>query len=251
MKLFYSEYKAVYDDYKFPYQVFLKKEDGDSIKDILNMGFLPTRFSKNIFYLCRSLRIDLTKFELSSENRRIQNKTEEFSCELIDLEKFDYSNEVQKNCKDWFNTRFEKKIISAQGVKKVFTEDNNNKVFVWSHNSKEVGFVPCIENDDLIYYNFAFYNPDFYKLNLGARMMLQAVLYAKEKGKKYIYLGSIYTKGSLYKTEFSGFEFFNGMNWSSDKAELKYLIDYVADDYLLRDENYRKTFLRIEKLSDI
>lgn len=251
MKLFYSEYKANYDNYKFPYQVFLKKEDRDKIDEILNMGFLPTRFSKNIFYLCRSLRINLEKFELSSENRRILNRTEDFKFELFDLDKFDYTNEIQKTCKDWFNKRFNKKIISAQGVKKVFREDNNNKVFVWTYNSEIVGFVPCIENDELIYYNYAFYNPDYYKLNLGARMMLQAVIYAQEKGKEFIYLGSIYTKGSLYKTEFRGFEFFNGMGWSFDKSELKHLIDYEGDDYLLRDESYRKTFLKIEKLSDL
>lgn len=82
-------------------------------------------------------------------------------------------------------------------------------------------------------------------------MMLQAVIYAQEKGKEFIYLGSIYTKGSLYKTEFRGFEFFNGMGWSFDKSELKHLIDYEGDDYLLRDESYRKTFLKIEKLSDL
>jgi arginyl-tRNA--protein-N-Asp/Glu arginylyltransferase len=197
------------------------------------------------------LRIDLDKFELSSENRRILNKTEGFKFDLFDLDKFDYTNEIQKNCKDWFNTRFNRKVISAQGVKKVFLEDNNNKVFVWKSSSEIVGFVPCIESDDLIYYNFAFYNPDYYKSNLGARMMLQAVIYAKEQGKKYIYLGSIYTQGSLYKTEFNGFEFFNGMSWTSNKSELKYLLDYDVDDYMLRDESYRKTFLKIEKLSDL
>ena len=52
-------------------------------------------------------------------------------------------------------------------------------------------------------------------------MMLKAINYAKENGKKYIYLGSAQRPTDTYKLQFKGLEWFDGERWSEDLGELK------------------------------
>jgi hypothetical protein len=71
-------------------------------------------------------------------------------------------------------------------------------------------------------------------------MMLQAVIWAKENQKKYIYLGTCYEKTALYKTEFKGVEYFNGFHWNNNLEELKDLLNYKNKEYFFK----RKDFLQ-------
>lgn len=253
MKFIFAEFNPDYSKYNFPYQVFAKKEQGDLYEDIFQQGLLPTRINRDLFYLTRSSRVRVDDFEPSSENRRIRRKTEQFDVKLVPVKEFAYSPEIQKNCKDWFNERLGEKVIGALGVKKVFYEMNNNYVFVWSDGDKEIGYVVCLITEGLIHYNFAFYNPEYFNQNLGVRMMLEAVEYAKENNISYIYLGSVYEQSSMYKTQYKGFEFFNGIAWSSNLEELKYLINRPVDnpDYLWRDESYLKKFTNWDDINSL
>ena len=59
-------------------------------------------------------------------------------------------------------------------------------------------------------------------------MMLKAIVWAKENGKKYVYLGSFQRPTDIYKLQFSGLEWFDGNTWQTDlnglKNELKSVI---------------------------
>jgi len=242
MKLLFGEFPANYEKYHFPYQVWLVKEDGDDVDKIYEMGFLPMRSKKDFYYLCRSVRVDLNRFQPSSENRRILRKTEDFQHELISLEDFDYTPSVQKICKDWFEQKFGKGKISAAALRKIFTRGIFTHVFAWKKDSQVIGYAVANSHEDLLHYAHVFLDPQFSKANLGARMMLEAVLWAKENDKKYIYLGTSYTRPSLYKTQYDGVEFFNGSFWSDNIKELKYLIDRKSDNYLFQDKEYSRQF---------
>jgi hypothetical protein len=74
-------------------------------------------------------------------------------------------------------------------------------------------------------------------------MMTLAVDWAFNQHKQYIYLGTAYTSGSLYKSQFNGFEFFNGFSWSDNLEELKYLVNRDSSNYTLQDINYREQLL--------
>jgi hypothetical protein len=68
--------------------------------------------------------------------------------------------------------------------------------------------------------------------------------FARE-GFEFLYLGSCYSANALYKTQFAGFEFFNGVRWSDNLDELKYLVrrgDQQVDKHLLETEEYRRLF---------
>ena len=248
MKILFGEFPADYEKYHFPYQVWLIKEAGDDAGKIYEMGFLPMRSKKNVYYLCRSVRVNLAKFQPSSENRRILRKTEDFQYELISLEDFSYTPLVQKTCKDWYEQKFGKGKISVAAIRKIFTSGIFTHVFVWSQssrlgsNNKSIGYAVANFHEDLLHYAHVFLDPQFSKANLGARMMLEAVLRAKENDKKYIYLGTSYTRPSLYKTQYGGVEFFNGSSWSDNIKELKYLIDRKSDNYLFQDKEYSRQF---------
>jgi len=251
MKLFFGEFPANYERYHFPYQVWLLKERKDRISEIYEMGFLPVRSIKNLYYLCRSVRVNLDKFQISSENRRILRKTKDYHWRLIKLDRFDYTPKIQKTCKDWFGGRFGKGKISAAAVRKIFRGGIFTHVFVWSLKGKTVGYAIVFIGDNLLHYAHVFTDPSLAKSNLGVRMMLQAVLWAKENKKKYAYLGSCYLKSTLYKTEYAGVEFFNGYSWSGNLEELKYLLEREDSDYLFQDKEYLTSFLSKEGIKEV
>jgi len=244
MKLFFSEFKPNYQKYHFPYQVWLLKEPADQVEKIYENGFLPIRSIKNVYYLSRSLRVDLSKFKLSSENRRILRKTQNFESDLIPLTEFNYTPKVQKFCKDYMVSRFGKSSLTAAGIRSIFKSGIYNYVFVFKERltEKEIGYAVCFLSSNIVQYAHSFYDLAYFRQSLGARMILEAVNWAKESNKKYIYLGTCYDKSALYKVEFEGVEFFDGFKWSDDQKELKYLIERENQEYLLKDKKFLEMF---------
>ncbi len=249
MKIFFSEFKPNYAKYHFPYQVWLLREEDEDVAKIYGSGFLPVRSLPKVYYLCRSLRVDLSRFEFSSENRRILKKTEAFTSSLTPLAEFDYRPEVQRLCRDYARERLGKDTFPVPAIRSVFTGQVYNQVFTFRNNQEEpVGYAVCFIDDCLLQYAHAFYDLNFLGENLGARMMLEAVSWAKENGKSFAYLGTAYEESSLYKTEFKGVEFFNGFSWSKNMDELKELIRGIGEigedegEYLLKNKKYLANF---------
>ncbi len=254
MKLFFSELPANYSKYHFPYQIWLLKEEGDEVEKIYSNGFLPIRSLQSVYYLSRNIRVDLNKFEISSENRRILKKTENFESDLIPLSEFTYTAEIQKFCKNYTEQKLGRGLFPAAAIKSIFTNKVFNYVFVFKeiNMQKEVGYAVCYIYGDLLQYAYAFYDLEYFKDNLGARMILEAVFWANKSNKKYAYLGTCYEGSALYKTEFKGVEFFNGFRWSEDLEELKELVEgfevrQLADgrfegEYLLKNKEFLERF---------
>lgn len=244
MKLFFGEFKADYSHYRFPYQVWLLKEEGDEAGKIYENGFLPMRNMPDVYYLCRSVRVNIHDFELSSENRRILKKTESFESDMIPLSEFDYTPEVQKFCKNYADEKLGKGLFAAQSIKTIFTGKVFNYLFVFKEikTQKPVGYAVCFVSGKLLQYAHTFYDLAYYQDNLGARMMLEAIVWAKKSGKEFAYLGTCYEESALYKTEFKGVEFFSGFSWSSDLEELKRLVKRDEKSYLFKDNQYLKEF---------
>src|SRR3989339_412909 len=74
MKITRNEFGHDYQTYRFGYCEYAALEPKDSLADFYEKGFLPYSADpamQNVFYMARSARIALPKFEFSSENRRI------------------------------------------------------------------------------------------------------------------------------------------------------------------------------------
>jgi len=221
-----------------------------SIEKMYNDGFVFTRKGRGIMNQTRSLRVNLNKFELSSENRRVLNKTEDLNLLVSPIPYENYKWTIHKMGKEFYEKKFGEKtpalnrpagsglVFSAQKIKELITDErksNFNKLLVYKKDSDAVGYCIAMETKNILHYCYPFYSlqpttynlqPTTYNLqpNAGMGMMLKAIVWAKENGKKYIYLGSFQRPTDTYKLQFSGLEWFDGKEWQNDLEELKKLV---------------------------
>ncbi len=206
-----------------------------NINSLYNQGFLFTREGRGAMYQTRSLRIDLEKFELSSENRRILKKTENLQLKACSIPLADYDWSIGKMAKDFYETKFEKGVFSANKVKELLTVGHNFNLLLQYQTERgtrneehNVGYCICYNSKKLLHYSYPFYSlsssPVPRPTNLGLGMMLRAIIYAKETGKKYVYLGSAKDAKAKYKLQFAGLEWFDSEKWRNDIEELKKIL---------------------------
>jgi leucyl-tRNA---protein transferase len=202
----------------------------ENVNAMYERGFVFTRTGRGVMTQTRSVRVDLSKFELTSENRRILKKTEGLTLEIIRLPHPDYDWHIHKLGHDFYETKFGKGTFSANKIKELLTgsESNYNRLFVYKYEGNQpqrgpfgIGYCVCYENRDWLHYSYPFYDLDAEIPNLGIGMMTKAIVWAKENGKKFVCLGSAKNSTAIYKTQFSGFEWFDGERWRVDITELK------------------------------
>lgn len=248
MKLLFSEQKPDYDHYQFPYAIWAVPEPGETPGDIFNAGFLPSSRNLDRFYLCRQVRVDLAKFKPSSENRRILRKGEGLDVKIVPRDKYDYTPERRQFFKTYADIRFGKDVMTFERLDGLFASPiiSHLVLFIDAKTGAEVGAATVyIESKELAFYYYAFYDLNYYARNLGMFMMTSAVNLFAERGVKYLYLGTCYSRNALYKTQFAGAQFFTGFRWSDDMNELKFMIQREKKDleqHLLETESYRNEF---------
>lgn len=232
-----------------PSYLFWKKQtltdfSPENISKMYADGFVFTRKGKGEMDQTRSVRIDLSKFELSSENRRVLKKTDKITLETIPLPYSDYHWSIAKLAKDFYTTKFGDGTFSANKTKELLTDPDNsnfNQLLVYSlpsegrvgearvgsDGAKEaLGYTICYVNKDILHYSYPFYELTNISqfANIGIGMMTKAIVWAKNNGKKYVYLGSAQRPTDTYKFQFSGAEWFDGEKWSEDVEELKNIL---------------------------
>lgn len=246
MKLAFSESQPDYGHYIFPYAVWAFPEPGETPADFFVRGFLPSSRELDRFYLCRQVRINLRRYQPSSENRRILRKGEGISAQLIPRAEFDYTPQRREFYKTYTDIKFGKDTMSYERLDSLFKGRMTSHVLLFTDaaSGAEVGTATLyLEPPAVAYYYYAFYDLNYYNRNLGMFMMTSAVALFAERGFDFLYLGSCYSRNALYKTQFAGAEFFNGVRWSGDLEELKYLIRRKRwDQHLLESEEYREAY---------
>jgi arginyl-tRNA--protein-N-Asp/Glu arginylyltransferase len=249
VKLLFSEHRADYANYIFPYAIWGFPEAGETPADLFDNGFLPSSRNLDRFYLCRQIRIDLPGFRLSSENRRILRKGAGISSRLVPRSEFDYTPARRSFYKAYADAKFGRDVMSFERLDALFASPIVSHLLVFRDDEaggKEVGAVTLYcESRRLAYYYYAFYDLDYFKRNLGLYMMTTAVELFAEQGCKQLHLGSCYSENALYKTQFKGAVFFNGFQWSGNLKELKYMLEreqHPARQHLLETEEFRCLF---------
>jgi leucyl-tRNA---protein transferase len=205
--------------------------DGE-IERMYNQGFVFTRLGKGVMQQTRSLRIDLKRFSLSSENRRVLKKVEglEISAESLPLPSYDWR--IGKMAK-FFYEKFGEKTFSANKVKELLTDrekSNFNVLLSYSPGvpGAKLGYTICYAGEKFIHYSYPFYSLDLnYAKDMGLGMMTMAIMLAQEEGDRYCYLGSASRASDTYKLQFSGLEWFDGKAWRDDYKGLKEILRSV------------------------
>jgi arginyl-tRNA--protein-N-Asp/Glu arginylyltransferase len=250
MKLLFSEQAADYEHYQFPYAIWAIPEAGEAPSDIFNAGFLPSSRNLDRFYLCRQVRVNLAKFKPSSENRRILRKGEGIEVKLIPREKYDYTPERRQFFKTYADIKFGKDVMSFDRLDSLFSSPIISHLLTFNDikTGAEIGVATLyVEGKNLAYYYYAFYDLNYYARNLGMFMMTSAAALFGERDFAHLYLGTCYSPTALYKTQFTGAEFFNGFRWSGDMDELKFILKRDKKElhqHLLETQAYRDGFYK-------
>lgn len=253
MKVLCSEFNPDYGRYRYPYVVWALPEAGETPADLYGAGFHPASPELDRFALCRHLRVALAAFRVSSENRRVLRKGTGLQIEVITRSAFSYDREVRAGWLAFAADRFGAGVMTGERLDGLMRGRVVTHLMVCRDQAvggKAVGHVLLhLEPTRMAHYYYAFYDRDHSNRNLGLFLMTSAVLHFQEAGFDYLYLGTCYSERALYKTQFVGIEFFNGLNWSSRLAELKFLVRREAGlKHLLEEPEFLESWGGLETL---
>ena len=200
-----------------------------AVADMYARGYVFTRIGKGVMHQTRSARIDLSKFELSSENRRIIKKVSDIALTVKKTPLAEYDWKLGKLAKDFYETKFGPGIMSAQKIKEMLTDasaSNFNATLVYEKDAIPLGYVIAYQTAAILHYSYPFYDLATAPKDMGLGMMNLALHYAKEAGLRYVYLGSLQRATDTYKLQFSSLEWFDGGPsgtgaWRSDHEGIK------------------------------
>lgn len=254
MKIFRSESFVDYKTYTFNYATYCIKESTEELPQIYDQGFLPysnnTDLKEEVYYLARSLRVELANFKESSENRRVERKISELSpsFDVVPIEDFNINApEFRSYCIEFANKRFSEP-ISEERMSYILNSQSISHVFHFRTGDKTVGYVISIIEGGSLHYWFAFFNLDLQTYALGKWMMFSVIKWAFDQNLKHVYLGTCYGEKSLYKVrDFKGLSYFDGNGWSSDMKALK--IKCKSDQSFVTDEFKQDTEVFMEQLN--
>jgi arginyl-tRNA--protein-N-Asp/Glu arginylyltransferase len=257
MKLLFSEAPSDYGRYLFPYVIWAVPEPGENPAKLFNAGFLPSARGLDQFAMCRNLRVELAKFRLSSENRRVLRKGEGIAMQLVPRSEFDLTPARKEFYLRYAEARYGKGVMPAARLELTFNSPvaTHLLVFTDAQSGEELGVaVLYLDAPHLAFYRFSFYDLNHFNRSLGLFMMTSAVAYFAQEKFAHLYLGTCYSERALYKTQFAGVEFFNGFRWSQTLEELKFQLrreQQSNSTHLLESEEYRREFFEgsLEKIA--
>lgn len=180
-----------------------------SIEQNYTNGLLPQRNSKSSFYQETSCRSNLANFSLSSENRRILRKTNDFSYEISPIF---FNIDIKKQIFQWL--KILKWDFPISSVKQIFTDHIFNYIYIWKKDNQIVAYSICYFSENISHIAYVFYDPQYSHGDLPIRLVLQFIIDSHQKGLKYAYLGRFSENSGFYKRNMPGFEYFNNNQWS-------------------------------------
>lgn len=254
MKIFRSESFVDYKTYTFNYAIYCIKENQSEIPQIYAKGFLPysndVHLHQETYYLARSLRVELSQFKESSENRRVSRKIESLSpsFKVIPIDEFSIDEPAFKDyCLNFASARFSDK-ISMERLNYILHTKSISHVFEFCIADKKVGYVISIIKNGTLHYWFAFFDLNLQEYSLGKWMMFSVIKWAHEQNFSFVYLGTCYGEKSLYKVrDFKGLSYFDGNQWESNMKSLK--TKCKQDHEFLHDEFKQDTDLFLDNLA--
>ncbi len=230
MKIIYSEGPAQYQDYTFNYAVYAIPTN-EELDLAYSMGFLPYTGNLSLeqcyFYLCRSLRIDLNKFEINSENKRVFKKIdpENVKLSVLTVQEFLENKSAIKFCFDYIRERFPEKAMTEERFQYILNILEGLEVYQLEFQGRMIAYILIVQGEKSAHYWFSFYSLDLSKeIPVGKFSMTYMINHFKTKALDYLYLGTCYGTKSLYKArDYKGMEYFDGAGWNNSLQSLKVL----------------------------
>jgi arginyl-tRNA--protein-N-Asp/Glu arginylyltransferase len=227
MRIFHREFGSRYESYEFGYSVYASLEANDALSEVYGAGFLPHSADPNVrdlFYMARSVRVPLNAFKLTSENRRILKKFEDFTSVFLTKEELAADASFLPCFLSYFHARHGERVMTEERARGILATPHPLRGIRYEKNGAVAGYVLEIPENGFAHYWYSCYDPIYTGTSLGMWLMLDAVLRAQKEERDYIYLGTAYGSKGRYKTNFEPLEFWDGSEWGRDTKELKRLI---------------------------
>ena len=230
MKTFLSENTPDYSSYTFNYTMYALKEQQAELDEIYERGFLPytgnIKLEKEVFYLARSLRVNIADFADTSENRRVCRLVEPLNIQLDVIAKADFNlndPDFTAFCANYIAERIGDDNMSLERWDYILKQTTGTHLFKFYNQSQTLGYVLAAITPKAVQYWFAFFDTNYMRTHsLGKYMMWAVINWGKENQKQYIYLGTAYKPAALYKIrDHKGLAYFDGNQWNQDIKQLK------------------------------
>ena len=232
MKTFFSEYLSNYETYTFGYTNYALPTDNKEYTQAYHIWYLPYSASleikEPIFYLCRSLRVNISKFTNSSENRRVARKIEDFAIttKRYNIWEFDRSDsEFVDFCLAYTNSRFSHGDMSTERFTYVMSRDYANTILEFRSHDRVIWYTLFAQTNKVLHHWFCFFDTELMdSAPLGKYMMRYTIDWAKQNSIPYVYLGTCYKESWLYKVrDFNWLERRDGNTRQTNIERLKQL----------------------------
>lgn len=225
MKIFSSEFGHNYGSYTFAYAHYAKREAGDSLAQIYDLGYLPYSAARGVtdtLYMARSGRVPLGIWKMTSENRRIAKKFDgTFEKKRIPVSEFTFDETFYSFCLDYFAQRHGEKTMPRERLELILTCNLISTIVEYTQAGKVAAYAFEVSDGIIGHYWFSFYDLTLVQQSLGLWLMLDCVRDAQAAGLTHYYLGTVYGEKALYKTNFEPLEWWTGQGWSTDLKALK------------------------------
>ncbi len=227
MRTFQSELVQDYDSYSFGYCHYAIREEHDDLRSLYGQGYLPysgARGVENIFYAARSVRVNLDKFELSGENRRVERKfANNFVFRRWPISTFDISDRrFIQFCLNYFAQRHHPDVMPEERLLTILRAGLITDILEYRTSDDVVAaYVLEVGQPSLGHFWYSFYDLAYAYQSLGMWLMLDAAIASQKAGRNYYYLGTAYGEKGLYKTNFNQIEYWNGSAWIDRRDVLR------------------------------
>lgn len=228
MRLLLNEFGHEYDSYSFGYTVHGELEPSDSLENVYADGFLPYASSTDeraLFYMSRSVRVPVSAFVPSSENRRIFRKfDEQFTVSILDRDVVRSSEHLSNLFLDYFKGRHGEQVMPAERLARILARDLPLRATAYAFEGTIVAYVLEVAEGSFSHYWYSCYDLSYANTSLGMWLMLDIVRRASTEDRSHVYLGTAYGEKAKYKTNVPGLEFWNGNEWVADTVRLQTLM---------------------------
>ena len=227
MKITKNEFGHDYLTYRFGYCEHAMLEPNDRIADFYEKGFLPYSAApviRGVFYMARSARIELPRFEFTSENRRIWKRFDgAFSFRRITAHEAKENPQIRGLFVEYFKGRHGRDIMPAKRFDAILDWPLPIHVLMYEKNGELLAAVLEVSGKSFGHFWFSAYDLSLVQQSLGMWLMLDGARRAKDAGRTRYYIGTVYGGKALYKTNLKPLEFWDGSSWCTDFPQLKKL----------------------------
>lgn len=240
MKIYFRHYSGAITEYDYLFFDCMAEVSELEEDEALNGGWLPDDYivrknskgviEKSHWYQARQTRIKLSEFKDNAKTRKCRKKCSEIKTKCFSVKDVDMSI-----VEDIFYKYINFKNFKSWDISKLIESESDKKYFLFYYlNNKPIAFtfLRDVGSESVFSTQFAWDYKDS-KLYLGKYANLAEIDYCIKNNKKYMYIGAGYENACIYKSDYNGFEFWNGQVWSSDKDLYKKLCE--------RDSNIVKT----------